>query len=326
MNNLSTRLRATWNPDMYHGWGKKRKYFEGWYFKVVSKDERHAFAFIPGISFGEDGTAHAFIQVLNGKKCTAEYHDYEAKDFQPSSERFELKLGDNFFSGDKIKLKVPGISGELNFKNTTPWPKMLGAPGIMGWYSFVPFMQCFHGVVSMHHLIEGALEIDGETIDFTGGIGYIEKDWGQSFPKAYVWMQTNHFDAGVPVSMMGSAAHIPWLGNYFVGFIGGFWLEDRLFKFATYTGAKKYLEIGEETVQLIFKNRKTELRINAQKGPSGELISPLLGDMKGKINESLQATAETQLLENGKIIFEGIGRNVGLEVAGEIEVIVDKPV
>ena len=326
MNNLSTRLRATWNPDMYHGWDKKKKYFEGWYFKIVSKDERHAFAFIPGISFGEDGTSHAFIQVLNGKKCTAEYHDYEAKDFLPSSEKFELKLGDNFFSKDKIKLELPNISGELNFKNTTPWPKMLGAPGIMGWYSFVPFMQCFHGVVSMHHLIEGALNIDGESIDFTGGIGYIEKDWGQSFPKAYVWMQTNHFDAGVPVSMMGSTAHIPWLGNYFVGFIGGFWLEDRLFKFATYTGAKKYLEIGEETVQLIFKNRKTELRINAQKGPSGELISPLLGDMKGKINESLQATAETQLLENGKIIFEGTGRNVGLEVAGEIEVIVDKMV
>jgi len=309
---------------MYHGWGKKNKYFEGWYFKLVSKDERHAFAFIPGISFGEDGTSHAFIQVLNGKKCTAEYHNFEAKDFQPSSEKFELKLGDNFFSKDKLTLKIPGITGELNLKNTTPWPKMLGAPGIMGWYSFVPFMQCFHGVVSMHHLIEGALEIDGELVDFTGGIGYIEKDWGRSFPKAYTWMQTNHFDAGVPISMMGSVAHIPWLGNYFVGFIGGFWLEDRLFKFATYTGAKKHLIIGEETVELIFKNRKTELRINAHKGPTGELISPLHGDMKGKINESMQATAETQLLENGKIIFEGTGRNVGLEVAGEIDVIVDK--
>ncbi|MCK7537696.1 MAG: tocopherol cyclase family protein [Marinilabiliales bacterium] len=29
--------------------------------------------------------------------------------------------------------------------------------------------------------------------DFSGGRGYIEKDWGHSFPSAYVWMQSNHF-------------------------------------------------------------------------------------------------------------------------------------
>lgn len=320
---LRNRLHATWHPDMYHGWGKQKNYFEGWYFKVVSKDERHAFAFIPGISFDENGKSHAFIQVLNGKKCTAAYHDYETSEFKPSTQKFEVHLGENFFSSEKIELDLPNIKGSLSFKDTTPWPKMLGAPGIMGWYSFVPFMQCFHGVVSMHHLLEGSLNIDGEEVDFTGGIGYIEKDWGRSFPKAYVWMQTNHFDAGVPISMMGSVAHIPWLGNYFVGFIGGFWLEDRLFKFATYTGAKKHLEIGEDTVNLIFKNPRTELRMFARKGETGELVSPLSGAMKGKINESLQATVEVELLERGKRIFEGAGRNMGLEVAGEIEVIKD---
>ena len=35
--------------------------------------------------------------------------------------------------------------------------------------------------------------IDGKTIDFTNGIGYIEKDWGKSFPNSWIWMQTNHF-------------------------------------------------------------------------------------------------------------------------------------
>lgn len=313
---IRTKLRAVWNPDMYHGWGRTQKYFEGWYFKIVSKDERHAFAFIPGISFGEQGESHAFIQVLDGKKCTAAYHDFDVNDFRPSSEKFELDLGENFFSSEKMTLNLEGISGDLTFENITPWPKMLGAPGIMGWYSFVPFMQCNHGVVSMHHTIQGSLEIAGNVIDFSDGIGYIEKDWGSSFPKAYVWMQTNHFDSEVPISMMGSVAHIPWLGSYFIGFIGGFWLEDRLFKFATYTGAEKYLKIGEETVELIFRSRKTELRMFARKGESGELISPLSGEMKGKVNESLQATVEVELFENGKMIFEGSGRNVGLEVVG----------
>lgn len=120
---------------------------------------------------------------------------------------------------------------------------------------------------------------------------------------------------------MASAAHIPWLGGYFIGFISGMWLEDRLFKFATYTGARKYLKIEGGNVELVFKNPKTELRILAKQAPGTALISPLSGEMKGKIQESLQATLQIELLENGQRIFEGIGQNAGLEVAGAVEVL-----
>lgn len=322
---LTTKLRALWNPDHYQGWGRTHRYFEGWYFKVVSADERHAMAFIPGISMGENGDRHAFIQVMDGKACTAEYHRFEASEFRPSEHNFEVWVGENFFSAQKIILRLPGISGEIHFKNTTPWPKMLGAPGIMGWYSFVPFMECNHGIVSLHHELEGKLVIDdlnsSHAINMTGGKGYIEKDWGRSFPRAYVWMQSNHFDGTERVSLMASAAHIPWLGSHFIGFISGFWLEDRLFKFATYTGARKFLKINHEEVELIFKNPKTELRILAKQAPGTALVSPLSGEMKGKIQESLQATIQVELLEKNRRIFEGIGRNAGLEVAGQIQVL-----
>ena len=235
------RLRATWFPDEYHGWGRTRRYFEGWYFKVVSPDERHAMAFIPGISMNEHGYRHSFVQVMDGKACRAQFHRFTAEDFRPRERQFGVEVGDNYFSGQNMRLALPGISGEIRFHHTTPWPKMLGAPGIMGWYSFVPFMECFHGIVSLNHSLEGKLIIENTEIDFTGGRGYIEKDWGRSFPRAYVWMQANHFDSHDRVSLMASVAHIPWLGSYFIGFIGGFWLEGRLFRFATYTGARKHL-------------------------------------------------------------------------------------
>jgi hypothetical protein len=51
----------------------------------------------------------------------------------------------------------------------------------MGPYAFVPFMECYHGILSMDHKINGQLIIHDEIIDFTGGKGYMEKDWGQSF-------------------------------------------------------------------------------------------------------------------------------------------------
>lgn len=317
------RLRATWHPDEYHGWGRSRRYFEGWYFKLVSPDEKHALAIIPGISMDENGNRHSFVQVMDGKACQAQYHRFRADEFRPDPQRFEVRVGANQFSADKINLDLPGISGEISFQNTSPWPKMLGAPGIMGWYSFVPFMECFHGVVSLHHSLKGELRLGprARSVDFSGGKGYIEKDWGRSFPRAYVWMQTNHFDTHDRASLLASVAHIPWLGSYFIGFIGGFWLDGRLFRFATYTGARKFLRISEEHVELIYKNRKTEIRMLAKQAPGTSLKSPISGEMTGKIQESLQAEVQVELLENGRRIFEGTGRNAGLEVAGAVEIL-----
>lgn len=314
-----TKLRALWNPDQYQGWGRTQQYFEGWYFKVVSRDERHAMAFIPGISMGTE--SHSFIQVMDGKACKATYHRFTAGDFVPSHKEFDVKLGLNQFNGREIRLQLPDITGTIRLQNTTPWPKMLGAPGIMGWYSFVPFMECNHGIVSLDHELEGVLRIDGKEVDFTGGRGYIEKDWGQSFPRAYVWMQSNHFDTEGKTSLMASVAHIPWLGSYFIGFISGFWLDDRLIKFATYTGAKKHLELSGQQLTLVLQQSGKELRILAQQAPGTALISPLSGEMTGKIQESLQATLQVELLDKGVRIFEGTGRNAGLEVAGNMEVL-----
>ena len=315
------RLRATWNPDMYHGWGRSRRYFEGWYFKLVSRDEQAALAVIPGISMSENGQQHAFIQVMDGKNRSARYHRFDAGAFVPSDRRFELQLERNYFSSQRLHLDLPGLAGSIRFHDTQAWPKMLGAPGIMGWYSFVPFMECFHGVVSLNHRLEGVLQTEQGEIDFTGGKGYIEKDWGRSFPRAYVWMQTNHFETHDRASLLASVAHIPWLGSAFIGFISGFWLDGRLFRFATYTGARHQLHIRDETVSLIFKNPKTELRLLARQAPGVTLVSPVSGEMTGKINESLQATVQAELLENGRRIFEGSARTSGLELAGDLDLL-----
>ena len=34
--NLTAKIRSLFDPAMYQGWGNRRKYFEGWYFKVVN--------------------------------------------------------------------------------------------------------------------------------------------------------------------------------------------------------------------------------------------------------------------------------------------------
>ena len=85
-----------------------------------------------------------------------------------------------------------------------------------------------------------------------------------------------------------------------------------------------YIRIApDETVTFILKNPGTELRLCAQQASGTALVSPISGEMTGKINESLQATIQVELLERGHRIFEDTGRNAGLEVAGEIEVLKD---
>lgn len=317
MNNWILRWKSTWNPDMYHGWGREKQYFEGWYFKFADAESKHVFAVIPGISKDSQGRQHAFIQVLDGIACKASYHEFPAADFMPAQEGFHLQLGKNSFSARAMELHLPELEGSLAFTAPTPWPKMLGAPGIMGWYSFVPFMECYHGVVSLHHRLDGQLSVHGKQVDFSNGIGYIEKDWGTSFPRSWIWMQSNHFDGHGRVSVMASVAHIPWLNGYFIGYIAGFQLGEELHRFATYTGASRRAGLDAEKVEIAFRDRRHRLEITGTQAPGARLVSPITGEMTGKVNESIQAKLHVRFFKDEKLVFEGTGRNAGLEIAGD---------
>jgi len=318
---MYNRLQKLFHPDQFQGWGKSKKYFEGWYFKVVNASETKALAFIPGIAMAENGTKQAFVQVMDGKKRTAEYHKFEAAEFHPKAGKFEVEIATNFFSNDSMRLDLPNAVGQLRFTDRIPWPDKWYSPGIMGPYSFVPFMECYHGILSMDHRINGQLIIQGETIDFTNGRGYIEKDWGQSFPSAYFWMQTNHFSEP-GISLKASVAKIPWLGNSFVGFIAGIWMHDQLIQFTTYNGSKLIKSYADQNeVKLILENRLYRLEIIAHREKSTQLASPILGFMDGRIEESMTSLIDVQLYDkkNHNIILLDTGRNAGLEVAGKIK-------
>ena len=320
MTHLTARLRALWNAELYHGWGKTKRYFEGWYYKIIDPTEQHAFAIIPGIAMDENGVQQAFIQVLDGKKCEAIYHKFSAEDFQPTIGKFEVNLAGNYFSANKINLNLPNLTGQLTFLNQKPWSNSLLSPNIMGPFSFVPFMQCYHGILSMDHDISGVLIIEGQKIDFTGGKGYMEKDWGRSFPSGYIWMQTNHFSE-LGISLKSSVANIPWLGSSFVGFIAGIWLQDRLIEFTTYNFTKlKKSFANHERVELVMENRRHRLEVFAKREAATALASPIAGFMDGRIEESMTAKIQVKLTDKKSkiILLEDTGRNAGLEVAGKI--------
>ncbi len=318
---LFNKVHAFFNPEQFQGWGKTKNYFEGWYFKVVNADATKAFAFIPGIAMDAAGNKHSFIQVLDGKKQTAGYHRFAADDFYSLPKNFRVSIQNNSFTESAIQLRLPGLTGELQFTGNIPWPKPWYSPGIMGPYAFVPFMECYHGIVSMDHRVDGMIIVNGEPVDFTNGRGYIEKDWGRSFPSAYFWMQSNHFS--LPgISLKCSVAKIPWVRSSFVGFIAGIWLHNRLIKFTTYNQSKLITSFADEKkIKIVLENKQYRLEILAHRDAATELASPVRGFMEGRIEESMTSAIDVLLTDNKtkEILLNDTGKNAGLEVAGRIE-------
>lgn len=305
------------DPELFQGSLRRRGYFEGWYFKLRGAGGVEAAAAIPGVALGERGSqdSHAFVQFIAGGR--AEYFRYPLCDFDSGRNIFRVRIGGSEFGREGVRLNLHNencdITGKLEFSNMVPFPRTLLRPGIMGPLSFVPGMECYHGVVSLRHDISGALEVEGRRVSYDGGVGYIEKDWGRSFPRAWVWVQANGFPGGA--SFLFSAAEIPFCGGSFRGFFALLWHEGRLRLFATYTGAKllRLAEAGGATEAAI-AGRGMRLEISARPGPGGLLKAPKNGAMENVIEESLQASVSVRLTDaDGGVLFEGECASAGLE-------------
>jgi hypothetical protein len=321
-------FKTLWRPEVYHGTGKKI-FFEGWFFKIVDHAKKNCYAFIPGISLGDD--PHAFIQILDGQTHQSDYRRFPMQDFKASSKKLEIQIGDNIFTETYFESNIETanrfISGRIDFDQLTSWPVKLISPGAMGWYAFVPFMECFHGVVSFDHVIQGTLSINGNKIEFDNGRGYIEKDWGRSFPSAYIWIQSNHFEQP-GISLIVSVAKIPWLTGAFRGFIIGLLLDDKLYRFATYSGARlHYLRMNDSLVELSVSDGKFLLSIEAVRSDCGLLHAPYKMNMLKRVSETLSSEVKIDLYQVNKnekdLIFTGTGNPAGLDVNGRLEEIVD---
>lgn len=304
------------NPEVFQGENKINHancYFEGWYFKNTGKDI--SISFIPGIHI-ENEKKSAFIQIITNS--FSYYISYPFSEFKFSCEPFSINIENNLFSLNRVKIDIQNkdinINGELHYHNYTKIRKNIFSPNIMGPFSFVPFMECNHAILSMKHEINGFLTINDKNYDFNSGIGYIEKDWGSSFPTSYIWAQANNFQ-NEDASFFLSVATIPLSCFSFRGFICSFILGSKEYRFATYNGSKiiKY-NISKNNFNIKLKNKDYTLHIYSNNKNSFSLKAPRCGAMQKEIFESINSTIYVCLLKNNNVLFEGNSKNCGLEI------------
>jgi len=305
-------------PEVFQGKLSYKRYFEGWYFKHVAKDMDHVFSFIPGISLNPENP-HAFIQVINGITGSTQYIEYPLSSFSFSTNSMQVQVGESVFTADSMALNIDSplikVHGRLSYSGSIKYPASFLSPGIMGWYSFVPYMECKHGVVSVSHRIDGSLFIDNKLLDFSGGKGYIEKDWGKSFPESWIWFQSNNF-LNSDACIMMSIAKIPWLGSFFTGFLGFLYHEGNFYPFSTYNKSEiTELSLADEKLSVGFKSKKHQLKITATPRNSGILLAPKSGEMSRRIKESVDSELEVVLSgPDGKELYRDKASRAGLEV------------
>ena len=293
-------MNKIFNPEIYQGDKKTTRYFEGWYFKLVSSDQKYNIAFIPGMNL------------------KTYYIRYPAAAFKYSTQKFEVTIGENFFSAHTLKLKIDDqelkLSGQIMLSKLNPIKKSLLSPSIMGFFAYIPHMECYHGVISMSHELKGNLNINNEFISLNGGKGYLEKDWGRSFPRGYVWVQSNHFQDPT-ASFMFSYADIPFLGFYFKGLIANLQVAEKEYRFATYNFAKvKEESISKDRVRYVLQRFNLRLEIEAVLKQTKDLPAPKDGKMNHTIKEGLMGEVHLKLYDREKLIFEDHGFSSGIEI------------
>lgn len=306
------------NPEIFQGekyLDANKNYFEGWYFKNTNKE--NGISFIPGININEN-ERKSFIQVITNKESY--YVNYSIEEFKFSDNPFCVKIGKNLFSKTNLHIDIDDrkqnlkINGDIKYTNSKNIKTNLFNPNIMGPFSYIPFMECNHAILGMKNKTYGKININGNKINFDDGIGYIEKDWGCSFPKNYIWCQANNFKNS-KASFMLSIANIPFKAFNFRGVICDLIIDDDEYKFTTYNNSKiiKY-NVNDKYLNITLKKGEYNINIKSKYDKGLNLKAPVKGKMDKYIFENINSKIDITLKKDSQIIFEDTSYNCGLEI------------
>lgn len=291
------------------------QYFEGWYFK--NTNDKTGISFIPGISINEK-EKRAFIQIITNE--SSYFVNYDIDDFKFSYNPFYIKIANNYFSKDKIHIDIKDtiqnliVYGDIEYSDSTNIDTNFFNPNIMGPFSYIPFMECNHAILSMKSIANGFININNDKLVFNNGSSYIEKDFGCSFPSSYIWCQGNEF-LNSDASFMLSIADIPFKIFHFEGVICVLKVDHLEYKFTTYNNTKiiKY-EASENLVHVILKKNDYYLYIDGICLNSFKLAAPIKGRMSKDILESISSVITVTLTRGDETIFYDTSINAGVEI------------
>ena len=296
---------------------QKGPFFEGWYWKHRSGPRVDAF--IPGVSVGKDGRRMAFVQYIG--PCGTAMARYPAEQFYASPRRLVIRVGENEFSEQGARIRMTGerfdIRADFRYGPFETVRRTAYAPTLMGPFAYLPHMECCHDVLSLSHTVEGTLSWNGRREEYNGS-GYLEKDWGRSFPEAWTWLQCSDFP-GKNCRFMAAFARVPLPAGSFRGLICVFTIDGEQHRVASYYGARVRAFYSSRTfTYLEFTQGPLRVAVEAEREGAGVLYAPVLGNMERTIEECPACALRLRVWRQGRLVFSGRGKNAGFEQVGRL--------
>lgn len=290
-------MLGKYRPSSLKGALNKNKYFEGWFQKVYSSELQASFVIIYGYATANSLDTFGFIQLLLPGKLPRLLY-FPKNEISFDKDNHIMVMGTNKLSKDAIEIDTKDISIKLNFKNNQLIQTFKNS---MGYSYFLPSLPCYHSVLNPSHFVSGEICYDGGQYSLVNEMGYLEKNWGTSFPENYFWLHA--IDPKNPqISLLFSRAEIKWLGKKFIRHVGHLRIDGIEIDLRELRNIRIITLDQNAEVQIIrFESKSLKLYISINIGKNVILKGPTNGALSRDIDHHADAVIDVKMTTENKI-------------------------
>lgn len=304
------RLFSSAAPEACHQSSLFPPLFEGWYLRFTQGQSPWNFALIAGFARDEIDTPIFFLQGIESDgevfllTCPKEKVTYQ-------TDRFEIHCPWGFLSIHQVQLDISQDSSriEMDIKLSDGSSTLAPRKNVMDWAQNLPFLPCYHYVHTMNASCLGKVSWGSHHIQKFEGRHYLERDWGSTFPKEWMWTQS-HALSGDGDSITAVWSRIRWGSIKFTGAAAVLIVKGISYSFST----ARFHRAQHKANRWIFRSKSHRLVIEV----SPESFSPLLAPQHGKllrpVEESLDSELKIELWEGTLQIYSGVALQAGYEL------------
>ena len=171
-------------PTQLQGNLDKVNYFEGWFQKIYSQELKVTFIIIYGFATENTDDEIGFIQIHIPEQPII-HLKFNKADVYLDKFKHHIQFGSQLISNEKIYIKTECLQIDLSITTDAANKVKFHT---MGNYYLIPGIPCYHCVMIKNSSVKGVIIYNEKVYPLSSAFGYLEKNWGHSFPKKYLWL------------------------------------------------------------------------------------------------------------------------------------------
>lgn len=301
-------------PSSLQGSFDRKKYFEGWFHKIYSAKYKTSFILIYGYTTGNSDKKFGFIQVhIPNQQVLIMYFDKNEVFCDPN--KHVVRMGEHIFTSNKIDINTKEMGIQLHLTDNQSIRTFKNS---MGYNYVIPNLPCYHAILNKSHLVSGEIRTEKTNFVMDQDMGYLEKNWGTSFPENYIWLHAVD-PTNAEVNLLFSQAEIKWMGGAFLRHLGYLNFENECIDLRQLENPIVSNSFVNPEKQLIHISSKLiELEISIVLGEQVLFKGPEDGALQRDIIHYTDAIIEVKLKRNSVTrLFRLVGNFENVQITNE---------